>query len=150
MGKRALEAQGTRGPPSVPASSTTPGAVFGAVAAFAEQGSHDGTVHDDAEVGGGRQHKRPVADEQRGEYERKAGSRTAGHGFQHDVDDADMAKHTAKPAGKNDQCGDVEHTGDAAAVEQLRQHGIGEISFVAAPHGVEGGSSNPYRHTLRR
>lgn len=43
------------------------------------------------------------------------------------------------PAGKNDQCGDVEHTGDAAAVEQLRQHGIGEISFVAAPHGVEGG-----------
>lgn len=42
------------------------GAVFGAVAAFAEQGSHDGTVHDDAEVGGGRQHKRPVADEQHG------------------------------------------------------------------------------------
>ena len=51
-----------------------------------------------------------------------------------------MAEHAAEPTGKNNQRSDVEHTGDTAAVQQLRQHGVGKISLVAAPHGVEGGS----------
>lgn len=108
----------------------------GAVCGQEQWRNSDGTVHDDAEVGGGRQHKRPVADEQAWRVREKAGSRTAGH--------AGSSTTSMMPIWRgyqarrqNDQCGDVEHTGDAAAVGSPPTWDW-RNQLVAAPHGVEG------------